>query len=107
MDRAGALRQGRIAPAGGCVAGRAAFALDPASRLWADRSTPWTGRGRKPKGPIMPRTALLSPIALALMAVPALAQDPASCGTVRFSDPGWTDITATNGVATALLKGLG
>ncbi|RDW14794.1 choline ABC transporter substrate-binding protein [Paracoccus thiocyanatus] len=55
----------------------------------------------------MPRTALLSPIALALMAVPALAQDPASCGTVRFSDPGWTDITATNGVATALLKGLG
>ncbi|MDF3607875.1 choline ABC transporter substrate-binding protein [Paracoccus sp. DMF-8] len=42
-----------------------------------------------------------------LVALPALAQDPASCATVRLSDPGWTDITATNGVATALLNGLG
>ncbi len=56
----------------------------------------------------MSRTALLPPLALALIAAaPALADDPASCGTVRFSDPGWTDITATNGVATALLQGLG
>ena len=56
----------------------------------------------------MSRTAPLSPLVLALVAAaPALADDPASCGTVRFSDPGWTDITATNGVATALLQGLG
>ncbi|MEF9600799.1 choline ABC transporter substrate-binding protein [Paracoccus sp. PXZ] len=55
----------------------------------------------------MSRTALLSPLALALAAAPALANDPASCGTVRFSDPGWTDITATNGVASAVLRGLG
>lgn len=56
----------------------------------------------------MSRTALLPSLALALIAAaPALADDPASCGTVRFSDPGWTDITATNGVATALLQGLG
>ncbi|WP_312529726.1 choline ABC transporter substrate-binding protein [Paracoccus sp. (in: a-proteobacteria)] len=40
-------------------------------------------------------------------AAPAFANDPASCATVRLSDPGWTDITATNGVASALLKGLG
>ena len=43
----------------------------------------------------------------ALTAVPAMANDPASCATVRLSDPGWTDITATNGVASALLTGLG
>ncbi|WJS83403.1 choline ABC transporter substrate-binding protein [Paracoccus sp. TOH] len=64
----------------------------------------------------MPRSALLSPLApaaavaalaAAVAASPALAQDPASCGAVRFSDPGWTDITATNGVATAVLQGLG
>lgn len=44
---------------------------------------------------------------LSALALPALAQDPANCGTVRFSDPGWTDITATNGVAAVLLSALG
>ena len=38
---------------------------------------------------------------------PARATDPASCRTVRMSDPGWTDITSTNGVAGVLLKALG
>ncbi|MDO5706795.1 MAG: choline ABC transporter substrate-binding protein [Paracoccus sp. (in: a-proteobacteria)] len=54
----------------------------------------------------MIRTTLL---ASALTALPALAMaaDPASCAAVRLSDPGWTDITATNGVATVLLQGLG
>lgn len=57
----------------------------------------------------MNRTAQLLPLALAaaLGAVPALAADPESCATVRLSDPGWTDITATNGVASVLLSGLG
>lgn len=40
-------------------------------------------------------------------ALPARADEAATCGTVRFSDPGWTDITATNGVAAVLLKALG
>lgn len=40
-------------------------------------------------------------------AMPAFADDAATCGTLRLSDPGWTDITATNGVANALLTGLG
>ncbi|SNR23426.1 choline ABC transporter substrate-binding protein [Paracoccus sediminis] len=40
-------------------------------------------------------------------ALPALADDAATCGTVRYSDPGWTDITATNGVAAVLLESLG
>lgn len=44
---------------------------------------------------------------LSALALPALADDASSCGTVRFSDPGWTDITATNGVATVLLTALG
>lgn len=35
------------------------------------------------------------------------AADPASCKIVRFSDVGWTDITATTAAASAVLKGLG
>lgn len=35
------------------------------------------------------------------------AADDAACKTVRMSDPGWTDITATNGVAAVLLDALG
>ncbi|MDF2094849.1 choline ABC transporter substrate-binding protein [Aquibaculum arenosum] len=37
----------------------------------------------------------------------ALAADPESCQTVRFSDVGWTDITATTATATVVLEGLG
>ena len=46
-------------------------------------------------------------LALALAAPAANAADPDSCKAVRFSDVGWTDIQATTGVATVLLKGLG
>ena len=35
------------------------------------------------------------------------AAEPDSCKTVRFSDVGWTDITATTATASAILKGLG
>lgn len=35
------------------------------------------------------------------------AADPASCRAVRFSDVGWTDITATTAIASKLLEGLG
>jgi glycine betaine/proline transport system substrate-binding protein len=37
----------------------------------------------------------------------ASAGDPASCKTVKFSDVGWTDITATTAIATEIMKGLG
>jgi glycine betaine/proline transport system substrate-binding protein len=37
----------------------------------------------------------------------ALAADAEHCKKVTFSDPGWTDIGATNGVATTLLKAMG
>jgi len=40
----------------------------------------------------------------------ALAQaapEPASCQTVRFADIGWTDVTATTGLASHLLRRLG
>jgi len=36
-----------------------------------------------------------------------LAGDSAGCRTVRFSDVGWTDITATTAAATVVFKGLG
>ncbi len=37
----------------------------------------------------------------------ARAAEPAACATVRMADPGWSDITSTNGVAGTLLKALG
>lgn len=37
----------------------------------------------------------------------AAAAEPAACETIRLSDPGWTDITSTNSVASVLLDGLG
>lgn len=42
-----------------------------------------------------------------LSAIAAPAQEPAACGTVRFSDVGWTDITATTAVTTTLLRSIG
>jgi glycine betaine/proline transport system substrate-binding protein len=44
--------------------------------------------------------ALLPPAASA-------AADPASCRVVRFSDIGWTDVTATTGLASRLVRMLG
>ena len=38
---------------------------------------------------------------------PALAAEPESCATVRFSDVGWTDITATTAATTEVLRALG
>ncbi|WP_221796101.1 choline ABC transporter substrate-binding protein [Oceanobacter mangrovi] len=35
------------------------------------------------------------------------AAEPASCQTVHFTDPGWTDISSTNALASEVLKGLG
>jgi glycine betaine/proline transport system substrate-binding protein len=46
-------------------------------------------------------------VSLFLMVGAAAAADPESCKEVRFSDVGWTDIQATTGIATAILKGLG
>lgn len=37
----------------------------------------------------------------------AVAADPETCRTVRMSDPGWTDITSTNALASVVLEGLG
>jgi glycine betaine/proline transport system substrate-binding protein len=37
----------------------------------------------------------------------AAAAEPASCRTVRFSDAGWTDITATTALTSRLLQALG
>ena len=37
----------------------------------------------------------------------AAAPEPGSCQTVRFADIGWTDVTATTGLASRLLRNLG
>ena len=53
------------------------------------------------------RKILLASVLVAASAVTAQAADPESCKAVRFSDVGWTDITATTSVASTILKGLG
>lgn len=44
---------------------------------------------------------------LILSAGTAIAAEPDSCRTVRFSDVGWTDITSTTAVASVILEALG
>jgi glycine betaine/proline transport system substrate-binding protein len=46
-------------------------------------------------------------VGLALIAPAAAQQEPASCNLVRFSDVGWTDITATTALTSRVLQGLG
>jgi glycine betaine/proline transport system substrate-binding protein len=46
-------------------------------------------------------------LATTLLAAPALAADPESCAAIRLSDPGWTDITSTNSIASVILSALG
>src|SRR5690606_39387444 len=53
------------------------------------------------------KLAALAFTALAGLSGAASAADPAACETIRLSDPGWTDITSTNSVASVLLEGLG
>jgi glycine betaine/proline transport system substrate-binding protein len=45
--------------------------------------------------------------ALGLSATSAFAAEPDSCSTVRFADVGWSDIAATTGTASVILKALG
>jgi glycine betaine/proline transport system substrate-binding protein len=52
------------------------------------------------------RTLIAATTALTLAGLPALASEH-ECATVRFSDVGWTDITATTAVARTILDGLG
>jgi glycine betaine/proline transport system substrate-binding protein len=54
------------------------------------------------------KTALGCAAVLGLaMSAPALASEPEACQTVRFSDVGWTDITATTATASVVLEALG
>ena len=58
----------------------------------------------------MSRTAIFAAslaLSTALGSGVALASDPQACQTVRFSDVGWTDITATTATASVVLEALG
>lgn len=46
-------------------------------------------------------------VGIAAFALPAFANDPESCKTVRFADVGWTDIQVTTGAAQVVLEALG
>jgi glycine betaine/proline transport system substrate-binding protein len=55
----------------------------------------------------MTKTTLLGLAAAALLGSAAGAAEPESCKTVRFSDVGWSDITATTALTSVVLEGLG
>ena len=58
--------------------------------------------------PVVATAALASAVAAAAGAGSgAGAVEPASCRTVRFSDVGWTDITATTALTSRMLQALG
>ena len=42
-----------------------------------------------------------------LTAMGAFAAEPESCKTVRYADPGWTDIASTNALLKAVIEPLG
>jgi glycine betaine/proline transport system substrate-binding protein len=56
---------------------------------------------------ILPLLGMAGCLALAGQATLAAASEPESCHLVRFSDVGWTDITATTALASTVLEGLG
>jgi glycine betaine/proline transport system substrate-binding protein len=75
-----------------------------------------TGYVVKPlRQPVTPLASVLSWVVLASLlmthgarsAVVSAAGEPASCQIVRFSDVGWTDVTATTALASQLLRTLG
>jgi glycine betaine/proline transport system substrate-binding protein len=55
----------------------------------------------KPQIPALAFAGLLAGLS------PAFAADPESCKTIRMSDPGWSDITSTNALASVVLAALG
>lgn len=52
---------------------------------------------------------LSTAVAVAVMTLGSLAAqaEDASCSTVKMADPGWSDIAATNAIASVVLDGLG
>ena len=53
------------------------------------------------------RTTFAALAAATLLSAPAHAMSHGACGTVTFSDVGWTDITATTAATTLVLEALG
>lgn len=56
---------------------------------------------------IIKRLVACLSLSATLMAGPAFAGDPASCAKPRFSDVGWTDISATTAIGNQILQSLG
>ncbi len=91
--------RGRLSP-GTVKAPTARAAALSALALWAALGQPaaandTTARAAAPSAPA------------AAAGVPAQARDPVNCQTVRFSDVGWTDVTATTALVAQLLRSIG
>ena len=91
-----------------------AVAIDPPSASPGARATGARSRRERLLSPVstggsrapVTGVALLA-VAGALGSAPLAAAEPESCETVRFSDVGWTDITATTAATSVVLEALG
>ena len=116
-EKAADLILGRPTPAAGRGAGlggaRLAHPAAPrrgAAPVGARRRTDVASRRRGRDGvkeALMIKSTLLGLAGAVLVGGMAAAAEPESCKTVRFSDVGWTDITATTALASVVLQGLG
>jgi len=52
-------------------------------------------------------TNIATALCLSSLALTVQASEPANCQAVALTDPGWTDINSTNGLASVVLRGLG
>lgn len=73
----------------------------------ADDAGPPNGRSSPGHAAAFALAALLIAAAAGSPAAAEAAPEPQSCQIVRFSDIGWTDVTATTGMASHLLRTLG
>ena len=73
---------------------------------YLDRSPPKGDRGTRCSASSSQPVSGVA-IAATVFTADALAGDPETCKTVRFSDVGWTDITGDHRVASVILTGLG
>ena len=64
-----------------------------------DTTTPVAGASAPVGSPVEPVSGTAAPA--------GGARDPTGCQTVRFSDVGWTDVTATTALVTQLLRSIG
>ncbi len=75
-------------------------------KLNKTRATPWQAAGTGHLA-MIGKTMAAVVVYASFAAIPAVAAEPDNCKSVRFSDVGWTDITATTALTSVVLNAIG